>query len=69
METLMLDKRILALIDAASHTEPTPDMAGRRSGRGRLCGSTGGLRSVPVAPLQLNNKLLIVSSAHNNTDT
>jgi deoxyribose-phosphate aldolase len=29
METLMLDQKILALIDAASRTEPTPDMAGR----------------------------------------
>lgn len=29
METLMLDQKILSLIDAASRTEPTPDMAGR----------------------------------------
>ena len=29
MEALMLDPKILALIDAAARTEPTPDMAGR----------------------------------------
>ena len=29
METLNLDKRTLALIDAAANTRPTPDMAGR----------------------------------------
>lgn len=28
METLMLDKATLALIDAAANTKPTPDMAG-----------------------------------------